>query len=1303
MTDIPESERLIANLFVIFFDILAGSSRASSGEQIGKHVEYNMAEILIIMIDESITLPAEVIDVIVAQFLRVDPHLLDGGTTKTKKTGRGSPDNKQSTLLTKDLPPSYNLAKTICNTCADKMARHISQYFNDIILDASAATSGKLATKKRKLGEDLSSSDIELGFEPSEEDLKELRKAHVLLRELWRACPGVLVNVIPQLEAELSAENVHLRLLATETFGDIISGIGAAGYPLFSVVDPAVYPYVTLSDLVEPFPSQTILTKPLSPQPFSQTYPQAYESFLSRRHDKSPNIRAAWTTAVGCILKTSAGGVGLSQQEEDRLIQDLPRMLSDAEDKVRIAAVRIIGKFTLRYIVIKLGAHGGIDQAGSLLCTLAERVRDRKHNVRTEAMLVLSRLWGVAVGELLRGDHRVEAALGAVPSRILDTYFTNDHDIHLLIDRVLVENLLPLNFPPLRQAKSHALVNGTTPREVQAAGDDAVENVQPDKIRTERVLLLVKGLDDRAKKVFYAIQGRQQILGKAVLSYLKTCEDFNGGVMETNEKEIKTRLTKLIDSLATGFPEPSRFADHLWKFAKQHDRRAYALIRYCVGTENDYRTIIKATKELTKRLEQSSVVPQDMQASLLALLRRVSSYVYNRSHVPVIIGYSRADADGLSEVAHEMLRDISTRTPEVLKAQIQEICGHLQKEFPSAGKANDSSALNDLKACAAFAARYPKEIPKDRKFIHAMMAFAFHGTPAQASKLAVSVILAASDKKELHAREIAQHCTKGFAYGSKNFLCKLAAISQSMLLAPEQTEKYGDSITDIAIDQILLQRRSDTKLPGENYAWSDEIDEECQAKIWALKILVNRVRACNDPETTAELARPVLSMLSKLISSMGDILPTNDTPPTHRSRLRLTAARLSLKICTKHSAHSLFTPIMFNGLSLVIQDKLRPVRTMFLDRLKKYLAANKLPLRFYTLPFLMAFEPVRSLQLDTATWLRNRTAYFHNVQKGSAQDSKNAVLMESIFARFLSLLAHHPDYSSEVDDLADFSHYILFYLNSVAGEENLSLIYHIAQRVKQMRDAVIPSDEMDENLYHLSDLAQMIIRKFEDAQNWSMQTQPGKAGLPRGLFTEIKDHEEAQTIADKDFLAPEMEERVDAIIRSNMKASRSGHQSRKRRSEIEGTEDNASKDSKRIKTLPVRKATGTNEKAKVTNGHTVKAAKKPTAKKRQDAEITPGERRRSGRVRNDEGVYHERDDNEDDQEMMDGVAEWEYANGKRERASGGAAEEDDHDGPTSEKSTQEADQWAMPGTPPSKRQPKKTASKVKTSKKAKGR
>lgn len=532
LTDIPSSEPLMLHLFTSFFDILAGSTKSSTGEQLGKNVEFHMTSILVTMVDESATLPSEVVDVIVAQFLRTDPRAVNGLVGKGKKHV-ATLDEKQSTLTLKELPPAYTMAKTICISCPDKMARHISQYFNDVIIEASSSSIAVRTSKKtshRRASDDVDDSDMECANGPTDEDLKELYKVHQLLRELWRACPAVLQNVIPQLEAELSAENVHLRSLATETFGDIIAGIGAAGLPPSSIPDPAVYPPLDLSDTAESTLNRNVLTKPSSPQPFPQTYSQAYTSFLGRSHDKSPLIRSVWTTGIGRILTTSAGGVGLAQQEEDRLVKDLARMLGDADEKVRVAAVKVVGTFSFREVIFKLGLSGGVDKSGSVLAVLAERVRDKKHVVRVEAMRVLGSLWGVASGAVTAGEEQVISTIGGAPSKILDTYYANDMDLMVLLDHVLYEQLLPLNYPPIKP-RNAKLVNGNSQKvkKSQTNGDVETDSIDPDKIRTERILVLVRDLDERAKKVFFAVQTRQSQLAKVMAAYLQRCEDYNVG------------------------------------------------------------------------------------------------------------------------------------------------------------------------------------------------------------------------------------------------------------------------------------------------------------------------------------------------------------------------------------------------------------------------------------------------------------------------------------------------------------------------------------------------------------------------------------------------------------------------------------------------------------------------------------------------------------------------------------------------------------------------------------------------------
>ncbi|KAI9871774.1 MAG: hypothetical protein M1830_002474, partial [Pleopsidium flavum] len=1126
LTDIPSSESLILHLFVSFFDMLSGSSRATTGEQLAKNVEFNLTAILEILVDESTSLPPEVIDIIMAQFLRADPHVVSSNGSKSKRHGIAAVDEKQSTLVLKELPPAYNMAKSICNSCTDKMARYVSQYFNDVIMDASATSAVDGVPKNRShrrssLG--LDDSDEEVTNGPTEDDMKELHKAHRLLRELWRASPGVLQNVIPQLEAELSAENVQLRLLATESLGDIVSGIGAAGPPLPPSMDPAAYPPRTITAYTQSTRVENLLTTPCSPQPFPHTHPGAYSNFLGRRQDKSALIRSAWTTGIGRILTTSAGGVGLSQHEEERLVSDLARMLGDGDEKVRIAAVKAVGDFDFRDAIFKLGSSGGISKPGSLLGTLAERVRDRKHAVRVEAMRVLGRIWGVGAGEIAAGEDQVMSLIGDAPSKILDTFYTNDMEINVLLDHVLFELLLPLSYPPIK-SKGSKTTNGNSQRvkDSQTNGEPDAGDVNPDKLRTERVLVLVKNLDEKAKRVFFALQARQVTMAKILATYLKRCENYNGGVMDENEKDIKAHLTRLIDNFARQLPDPARVTADLWKFAKMHDRRSYQLIRFCIAPESDYRTVFKAIKEFSKRIEAAPGAPAGMLETLTPLLYRSSVLVYNKSHVPAIMEFSRNDEHILSGTAHEVLKEISSKTPEVFKAHIQELCKVIEEQAPKAKKSNEAGAVDTLKACAGFARKFPQDLPKDRKFLQSLTEFALHGTPAQAAKHAVSIIMAVAERKEMHAKDLVQRGIKEFKYGSGNFLSQLATLSQLVLLAPREVDEESDAVVDIAINQILLKVRSPSK--DSEYEWQDKVDDECEAKMWALKVLVNRLRSHNDPESLAEIAKPVHRLLKVLITEDGELSKAKDTPSPHKPHLRLLAAQLYLKLCTNKIFNEFLTPLDFNHLALVAQDVLPQVRLGFINKLKKYLGQNKLPQRFYTIIFLLAFDPQSHFREDTLTWIRSRSAFF-------AQ--QKSTVMESVFARLLSLLAHHPDYGTSADDLLDSARYIMFFLKPVATEQNLSLIYHIAQRVKQKRDAI--SSDMSENLYHLSDLAQAIIRRYEEVHGWSLQTFPQNLRLPSELFATISNDELAQEIARTKYLPEGLEERLETLVKAKAK------------------------------------------------------------------------------------------------------------------------------------------------------------------------
>ncbi|KAJ5102175.1 hypothetical protein NUU61_004397 [Penicillium alfredii] len=1277
IVDLDHAESLIVALFTSCFDIVSGSSKASTGEEVAKGVEFDMTRVLVTVVDEIVILTPEVVDIIVAQFLRVDPRMLDNPSKKGKRPDAPL-DAKQDTLLLKDYPPAYNMAKAICQACPERMTSHIGQYFNNVIIDASVVAGPTHGSKHGSRKPNLDDSDEE------GEDIKELSKAHRLIRELWRACPEVLQNVIPQIEAELSAESIALRLLATQTIGDLAAGIGVAGAPPTPPMDPAAYPPVALVDYAQLIPQPNVLLTPVSPKPFSQVHASAYEAFLSRRLDKTPSVRAAWVTVVGRILLTSAGGSGLSESEEQGLVRSLALMLRDADEKVRVAAVDTVGQFGLNHIVHKLGVDGGCSSPDSVFAILAERVKDRKPPVREHAMKILARMWAVAAGDIEQNTEPVVSLLKDAPSKIFDAFYTNDQEIHVLIDRVLFETLLPLNYPPIKSKLSRGGSNQSQ-KQKDSQPSEADQETDIDKIRVRRVLTLLRGLDEKARRVFFVMLARQLSMRMAVTMYLEACESYNGGVIDKGEQQAKAQLSKIVDSLSKTFPDASRASADLWKFAKVHDRRSYQLVRFAMAAVSDYRTVIKAIKELQRRVQSANNSP--LLETLTPLLYRCGSLIFNRSHIPAIMSLSRTDENGLANAAQEMLKQISSQNPEVLEAQVQEMCKDLEAQAPKASSAGDAGTEEILKACAGFAKKLPAKLPKERKFFQALTNYALYSSSPHAAKHAVSILMATADRKEMYAKDLVQKCVKKWTYGSDRFLTRLAALSQLSLLAPREADEESDTIISIAINQILLVNRASQTDAG--YSWSDSVDDETHAKEWALKIIVNRLRATDGADDEADFrahAEPVYRTLNKLVTGEGELSKKKDTPAGQKSRLRLLAGKSLVKLCASSSlCDQLLTPADFNSIALMAQDPLLLVRGGFINHLKKKLVQkSRLGHRWYIIPCLLAFEPSVSLKESTLTWLRSRAAFFSQQAQASGKRTDQTIVMELLFSRLLSLLAYHPDYppedldeSTKLGDLSDFSRYILFYLSAVANEQNLSLIFHVAQRVKQFRDGITKSDEISTRLHTLSDLAQATIRRFADIYSQQhkfgggsggtniLQTYPGKMGVPSSLFASMSGHREAQDVADKNFLPDEMDDLLDRVVRTAMKpknsSSHGGHGGpvKKRKPESLDANGNASA------TKKIRRDKGKAVRPPRKSLSVGASAKAPRRKRKNEdewssdggaAEQPSSARRRSSRgVSKKDVSYADHDSDEDDQEME----EWDQAppaNGHDD-----AAEEDSDD------------------------------------------
>src|SRR5690606_7233905 len=197
--------------------------------------------------------------------------------------------------------------------------------------------------------------------------------------------------VVPQLEQELIAENVHLRTLAVDTIG---------GMALTGVL--------------------------------SNTFPSTWTQWLGRQNDKSAVVRSRWAEAAIRIIDERNDSMVVP------LLEHIANKLVDGDEKVRIAVIKAIGNLDYLSITTKLSTEAPVFHENTsrssevknlgkqIMERLGERARDKRPAVRTEGIHVLARIWDMAYEDIASGNELVIQQLGWIPNKILDAVYVNE-------------------------------------------------------------------------------------------------------------------------------------------------------------------------------------------------------------------------------------------------------------------------------------------------------------------------------------------------------------------------------------------------------------------------------------------------------------------------------------------------------------------------------------------------------------------------------------------------------------------------------------------------------------------------------------------------------------------------------------------------------------------------------------------------------------------------------------------------------------------------------------------------------------
>ncbi|ODV64256.1 sister chromatid cohesion factor PDS5 ASCRUDRAFT_28895 [Ascoidea rubescens DSM 1968] len=1032
--------------------------------------------------------------------------------------------------------PSFAYTVAICQTNSDRLSAQLNKFISDIL-----------------------NENIRLIANDEEEDddidpkvaMKNLEKVHKLIVEIWKYVPDLLSSVMGLIDDELLSDDVKQRVLATEAIGKII---------------------------VHQSPKVNFVVK----------HHETWIKWLKKTLDISPQVRIKWIEESSKILVSRTDLIA-------DISNGISKSLIDSDEKVRLSACKMLNENLQPSVFISRFSNNI-----TIMKTLGQLVREKHSEIRNEAIKILGNLYNYAINDLISLDldnfstikqkdnkkddssdlNNKNDLVSWIPNSIFNLIYINDKEINYSVDITLFEHFFPIE--------------------------------SNNEIRVKRLLYILNSLDDRALKSFQAFNKRQKRLSEAFLTLLNLCEKFNGGtISDQKQKELlEKNINKVLQWLCVQMPGNLNTYNVLDRFVKLNNRRLFHLIKLCVSSDSDYETIKNSLKELFNRLTDSktinnlpssgqneliSVSTTDMIKNFKLFMYRSSVIFFNKSNISIIMSYTKDETSPFNRIANEIIEQISNIIPNVFQNHIHD--GKISEDEMEVDKPYDIN-IKSLKASFLFFKRYPSYLPTDEHYFNSLKDFSINGSPLEA-KYAIKIICLSKQNESLSSSIFKE--LYPLNYKSSNFVTSLSTIAELFLYQKSLVEPEAAEITSYLIKEVLLENRvsaDDENDPDwiRNGELENKVYDECYAKVFALKVFVNRLKSLESEPNAEELAVMVLKLFVSLISNGGEIVSKKSanwpTPKHFQAILRLNTGLMFLKLAKLPVYSKMIRPSTISTLIFLIQDENINVRKEFVTKLKKYLNNQVISERFIPLIFFIAHEPNDQFKLDVRTWIKSSFNRKLQIKEGSKD-----ITFERSFVRLLHLITHHHEFidlnekQKAEDNKLFFAYsfamvYISFYLDCIATQENISLLYYFSNRIKQYRDALVAGElyELDNppdsiySIYRVSELACMLIKALAKQKNWILQTWPGKIQLFADLFSPMQSTKEAQKVASTVFIKESILKRLQSQVETEtgikkhvkIPPTTPAKRGRKRKS-IEKT-PSAKKDKKMAINTPVRRS-----------------------------------------------------------------------------------------------------------------------------------
>ncbi|ODV83565.1 hypothetical protein CANARDRAFT_202839 [[Candida] arabinofermentans NRRL YB-2248] len=885
---------------------------------------------------------------------------------------------------------------------------------------------------------------------------------------------------------------------------------------------------------------------------FVTSHGDTYLNWIKKPLDRSPQVRSTWVKSTGEVL------IARSDVVND-ITKGLMKTLVDSDEKVRLVTVKQFLAIPPEIFLQKVANE-------AIMSTLSQLVREKHADIRNSSLSLLGTLYSSMFDKLYQGDEKLDKLVSWIPDDIFKLIYINDRSINAQVDFTLFEKIFPLESDSSK--------------------------------RTNRLLTIFSNLSDKGKSSFFAVVKRQQQLAGAVSQLLTFADQYN-----VDNLAVWNKIDKIVSWFTTTFPVEFNSRNSLTQFVNLNNKRFFRLLKLCTSVESDYDTIHNCMQELFAKLSdsknikittgessQSSVSPFEMLNTIKLLTYRSSLITYNQSNVVKIMNISKDLNSKLSPTAIEILDNISSVVPAVLKANISTLVESCIIQFDHTKKSYNDK---DLKAVYHFSKRFPEmplysEDQKDQYFDN-LRDLALRGTPLEA-KYSLKILGTMKNDQIGHKEKAIKDIVMATVDNELNIddedlNTKLSTIAELFLIDYSLVEANSKKISSFLASKILLRNRTtgseetDTNEPelDETEVWISDNDllnssTDCNSKLLALRIFVNWLKAVSGTENSGKTAEPIMKLLNSILASGGEIVSsksdTYPTPKTYQARLRLEAGIQLLKLAKYPKYNQLILQPTINKLIYLVQDENSHVRSLITAKLKKYLSRSLISERFLPLVFFLAHEPNPSLKQDTSTWIRSTFKRKHQ----ATTQRKNDLLFERSFVRFLHMLSHHDEFleltnlPTQYQAISFALIYITFTLDLMATQDNISVLYYLTTRIKQHRDKLQPSPNiLPESLFMLSDLTQLVVKRLTKHRNWNLVSWPGKLHLPTDLFARIEDEKLVREISTTLYIPDGIMKDVDELVNNKTKSVGKTPVKRiKRRKNVESDDDGATPRKKKM-------------------------------------------------------------------------------------------------------------------------------------------